>query len=62
MDLRLTRRVQIGERIRLNLTADVFNLFNRVNIEKVDTAFTQSGRPVSSFNPRQIQFGVRISF
>jgi TonB dependent receptor-like, beta-barrel len=62
VDLRLTRRIQIGERIRLNLTTDVFNLFNRVNIQKVDTAFTQSGRPVSSFNPRQIQFGVRILF
>jgi len=54
--------VKIGEKVRLNFIADVFNLFNRVNIQKVDTAFTQSGRPISAFNARQMQFGVKILF
>ena len=62
VDLRLTRRVKIGEKVRLNFIADVFNLFNRVNVQKVDTAFTQSGRPISAFNARQMQFGVKILF
>jgi hypothetical protein len=46
----------------LNISTDVFNLFNRVNVRKTDTAFTQSGRAVSAFNPRQIQFGLRLTF
>ena len=62
VDLRVTRRVRMGEKATLNFIADVFNLFNRVNIQKVDTAFTQSGRPISAFNARQIQFGVKILF
>jgi hypothetical protein len=31
MDLRLTRKIQIRERVRLELTAESFNLFNRDN-------------------------------
>ncbi len=62
VDLRVTRRVRMGEKATLNFIADVFNLFNRVNIQKVDTAFTQSGRPISAFSARQIQFGVKILF
>ena len=46
----------------LNISTDVFNFFNRVNVRKTDTAFTQSGKPVSAFNPRQIQFGLRLTF
>ena len=46
----------------LNISTDVFNLFNRVNVRKADTAFTQSGRAVSAFNARQIQFGLRFTF
>ena len=59
------RRHTAGENRRegtLNFISDVFNLFNRVNIQKVDTAFTQSGRPISAFSARQIQFGVKILF
>ncbi|MEW5976429.1 MAG: carboxypeptidase regulatory-like domain-containing protein [Acidobacteriota bacterium] len=62
VDFRLTRHVQLTQAFELNLSVDVFNLFNHFNVYKVDTAFTNAGRPVSAFNPRQIQFGVRILF
>lgn len=62
LDFRLTRRFQFSENLKVDLIADVFNAFNRVNIYKVDSAYHLSGRPVSAFNPRQIQFGLKVFF
>jgi hypothetical protein len=62
VDFRLTRKIHVKNGIVLNIATDVFNLFNRVNVRKADTAFTQSGRAVSAFNARQIQFGLRLTF
>ena len=50
------------ENVRLNLIVDVFNAFNRVNVHRVDNSYAQSGRPVSAFNARQIQVGLKILF
>jgi hypothetical protein len=62
VDFRLTRTIPLRSRVSLNVSMDVFNLFNRVNIKAADTAFTESGNPVSAFNPRQLQFALRINF
>jgi hypothetical protein len=61
-NVRLTRHFSIGELRRLDLSVDVFNVFNRVNISKVDNSFTQGGRPVAAFDPRQIQFSAKLVF
>jgi hypothetical protein len=73
-DARVTRRVNIGERIKLDLIAEGFNLFNRFNeaaanpFYSVVNAFGQrSGSkyyssPTAAFDPRQFQFGVKLSF
>ena len=62
LDFRLTRHFQFSENLKVDFIADVFNAFNRVNINKVDSAYHLSGRPVSAFNPRQIQFGLKVFF
>lgn len=62
LDLRLTRHIPIGENRSIDLSTDAFNLFNSVNVPEVDNSFTQSGRPVAAFNPRQIQFSVKVFF
>ena len=51
VDFRLTRRIVLKEKRRLELSLDVFNLFNRVNIREADNSFTQAGRPVGAFDP-----------
>jgi hypothetical protein len=75
LDLRLMRTVRLGERFRLDVIAEGFNLFNRFNeaaaspfIDDVRT-FSQrdsSGRyysrPTASFDPRQFQFGLKLNF
>lgn len=75
LDMRLSRMVAIGERLRLELIAEGFNMFNRFNegaaspfIDDVK-AFNQRAsngryysRPTAAFDPRQFQFGVKVSF
>jgi hypothetical protein len=75
VDMRLMRTVRIGERVRLDIVAEGFNLFNRFNegaasgfIDDVN-GFKQRAsnghyysRPTASFDPRQFQFGLKINF
>ena len=74
-DLRLSRVIRLSERVRLDLIAEGFNLFNRFNegsaspfLDDVN-AFNQRAangryysRPTASFDPRQFQFGMKINF
>ena len=75
LDLRLARLVPIGERLRLELIAEGFNLFNRFN-EAAASPFIDDvrlfnqrasngryySRPTASFDPRQFQFGLKLNF
>ena len=75
LDLRVAKLVPIGERFRLELIAEGFNLFNRFNegaaspfIDDV-RAFNQRAnngryysRPTAAFDPRQFQFGLKLNF
>ena len=75
LDLRLARLVPIGERVRLELIAEGFNLFNRFNeaaaspfIDDVRNFNQRAGngryysRPTAAFDPRQFQFGLKLNF
>ena len=74
-DLRLSKMVRLSERVRLELIAEGFNLFNRFNeaaaspfVEDVRTFNERAAngryysRPTASFDPRQFQFGVKLNF
>ncbi|MDQ3712026.1 MAG: TonB-dependent receptor, partial [Acidobacteriota bacterium] len=74
-DLRIARAIRFGERVRLDLIAEGFNLFNRFNEASASPFFTdvnafgertKSGRyfsrPTASFDPRQFQFGAKLYF
>ncbi len=75
LDMRLSRSIRVGERVRLELIADGFNLFNRFNEASVTPFFNDvnafgqradNGRyysiPTASFDPRQFQFGLKLNF
>jgi hypothetical protein len=75
LDLRLARLVPLGERVRLELIAEGFNLFNRFNeaaaspfIDDVRAFNQRAGngryysRPTAAFDPRQFQFGLKLNF
>ena len=75
LDLRVAKLVPIGERVRLELIAEGFNLFNRFNeaaaspfIDDVRAFNQRAGngrfysRPTAAFDPRQFQFGLKVNF
>jgi len=75
LDLRLTRTVRFGERLRLDVIAEGFNLFNRFNEAAVspfvddvkafgrrDSSGRYFSRPTAAFDPRQFQFGLKLNF
>ena len=75
LDLRVSRAIHLGERARLDLIAEGFNLFNRFNEASASPLFSdvnafgqRSGngryysRPTAAYDPRQFQFGAKLSF
>jgi hypothetical protein len=68
-DMRLSRRIPLGERFKIDVIADTFNLFNRTNIAAVNqvcdpTSGTTctAGQPTASYNARQFQFALKVSW
>ncbi len=67
-DLRVSKGISFGERFRLDLIADAFNLFNRANIAAVNqlcdtTAATcTAGQPTAAFDARQFQFALKLNW
>ncbi len=75
LDLRVARTVPLGERMRLEVIAEGFNLFNRFNeaaasprFEDVNLTADRAGngryrsRSTAAFDPRQFQFGLKLNF
>lgn len=75
IDLRVAKMVPLGERVRLELIAEGFNLFNRFNeaaaspfIDDVRAFNLRAGngryysRPTAAFDSRQFQFGLKLNF
>ena len=75
VDLRVMRGIRFGERVRLDLIAEGFNLFNRFNEAAASpffldvNAFGQRdgagrfySRPTAAYDSRQFQFGLKLNF
>ncbi|HEX3100680.1 MAG TPA: hypothetical protein VHQ01_02750, partial [Pyrinomonadaceae bacterium] len=74
LDARITRRIQLGERMSLDIVAEGFNLFNRYNeaaanpfYDVVNKFGQRSGgryysQTTATFDPRQFQFGLKFAF
>jgi hypothetical protein len=61
-DLRVARRIYLGERFSLDLVADMFNIANKYNVSAVSPLFTNAGQATSAYDPRQFQFAVKINW
>jgi hypothetical protein len=69
LDLRLSRHFRITERVGLDVLAEGFNIFNRANYGVPNNTFGPGvnpnptfGQPTAAFDPRQFQFGLKLSF
>ena len=75
LDMRVAKLVPIGEKLRLELIAEGFNLFNRFNEASASPFISDVlgfnlrasngrfySRPTATFDPRQFQFGLKLNF
>jgi len=69
LDLRLSRRFRLSERLQLETLFEAFNVLNRANLQLPNNVFgvgstplPRFGQPNGAADPRQLQFGLRLSF
>jgi hypothetical protein len=69
LDLRLSKRVSLGDRRSLEAIVEGFNLLNRANLQLPNNTFGPGptprpafGQATSAADPRQVQFGLRVEF
>lgn len=68
-DARVSKGINLSERFRVDLIADVFNLFNRTNIIAVNQlcdplagSTCTAGQPSAAADARQFQFALKLSW
>ena len=61
-DLRVSRRIYFGERINMDLIADMFNIANKNNTAAVNPLFTVAGQATAAYDPRQFQFAMKLNW
>jgi len=66
-DMRVSKRIPLGERFSMELIADAFNLFNRTNIAAVNQlcdpaagSTCDAGQPTAAYDARQFQFALKL--
>ncbi len=69
LDLRIRREFRLTERWKLEALVEGFNIFNRANLQLPNNVFGGGvvplptfGQPTAAGDPRQIQFGLRLSY
>ena len=69
LDLRLSRHFRLTERLQLETLVEGFNVLNRANLQLPNNTFgvgaiapATFGQPTAAADPRQLQFGLRLSF
>ncbi|HEY8184789.1 MAG TPA: TonB-dependent receptor [Pyrinomonadaceae bacterium] len=69
LDLRLSRRFRLSEKMQLETLVEGFNVLNRANLQLPNNTFGTGATPLPSFgkataaaDPRQLQLGLRLSF
>jgi len=61
-DIRISRNISFGERMSLDAMVDIFNIANRYNVAAVSPLYTNAGQATAAYDPRQIQFGLRVNW
>jgi hypothetical protein len=64
VNVALVKRIHFAQQARLELRAEAFNLFDRVNYDLPDAFFGSPtfGRILSAQSPRRVQLGIRAAF
>jgi hypothetical protein len=63
LDVRVSKTIRLGARMRLQANLDVYNVLNRSDIQLINTTFGPNWRrPTSIMEPRLAQLGGQLTF
>ena len=61
-DMRIARHIRITERLGLDAMMDAFNFINKFNVSGVNPLYTEAGQPTAAYDPRQLQFALKLAW
>lgn len=61
-DIRVGKRIPIGERFALEGNVDAFNLINKFNVSDVNPLWNSGQVATAAFDPRQFQFSLKVTW
>ena len=61
-DIRVGKRIPLGERVALEGLVDAFNFINRFNVANVNPLWDSGQQPTAAFDPRQLQFALKLTW
>jgi len=61
-DIRVAKRIPITERFAVEGIVDAFNFINRFNVADVNPLWNSGQTPTASFDPRQLQFALKLTW
>jgi hypothetical protein len=61
-DIRISRRIALGERVALEGAMDAFNFINRFNVADVNPLWDSGQTATAAFDPRQLQFALKLTW
>jgi len=61
-DMRISKKIYFGERLNMDLIADVFNIANKMNVAAVSPLYSIAGQPTAAYDPRQFQFAMKLNW
>ncbi len=61
-DMRISKRIPLGERFSTDLIVDMFNIANKMNVAAVSPLFTNAGQATAAYDPRQFQFALKLNW
>src|SRR5262249_16667695 len=61
-DMRIAKRIPLGERLALEGIVDAFNFINRFNVSDVNPLWNSGQKSTAAFDPRQFQFALKLNW
>ena len=61
-DMRVSKKVNFGERFSMDLIADMFNIANKMNVAAVSPLYSNAGVATAAYDPRQFQFALKLNW
>jgi len=61
-DIRVSKRIPLGDRMALEGIVDAFNFINRFNVSDVNPLWNSGQTATAAFDPRQLQFALKLTW